>query len=86
MKMGSRGVENQRESGPGGSEIDGNLTLEGSWGTFRNLRRDFLHIPVAIGAKMGAIWAKLGPSCQQVAPEMGHDNSRMAILGSTWEV
>ena len=35
---------------------------------------------------MGARWAKLGPSWEQVATKMGQDSAKLAILGSTWEV
>ena len=57
-----------------------------SWGNFWGATRDFLGISAHVGAKMGARWAKLRPSWQQVATKMGHDSAKMAILGSTWEV
>ena len=47
--------------------------------------RDFLGVSVQVGAKMGARWAKLGPSWQQIATKMRHDNAKLAILRSTWE-
>ena len=34
--------------------------------------------------KLGGRCAKLGPRWQQVAPKMGHDGVKMAILGATW--
>ena len=33
--------------------------------------RDSLKVSVQVGAKMGARWAKLGPSWQQIASKMG---------------
>ena len=33
-----------------------------------------------VGAKMGPRWTQDGPSWQQVAPKMGHDGAKMAIL------
>ena len=60
--------------------------LGGSWGTFWRGARDFLKNSAQVGAKMGARWAKLEPSWQQVATKMGHDSAKMAILGSAWEV
>ena len=43
-------------------------------------------ISAEICAMMGARWAKLGPSRQELASKIGHDGARMAILASTWEV
>ena len=60
--------------------------LGGSWSGSWRPGRDFLGISAHVGAKMGARWAKLGPSWQQVATKRGHDSAKMAILGSTWEV
>ena len=37
-------------------------------------------------AKMGPRWTQDGPSWQQVAPKMGHDGAKMAILRSVWEL
>ena len=39
-----------------------------------------------VGAKMGPRWTQDGPSWQQVAPKMGHDGAKMAILVSVWEL
>ena len=57
-----------------------------SRGTFGRPAHDFLKNSAQVGAKMGARWAKLGPSWQLVATKMDHDSAKLAILGSTWEV
>ena len=57
-----------------------------SRGTFGWPAHDFLKNSAQVGAKMGARWAKLGPSWQLVATKMGQDSAKLAILGSTWEV
>ena len=57
-----------------------------SWSGSWRPGRDFLAISAHVGAKMGAKWAKLGPSWQQGATKMGHDSAKLAILASTWEV
>ena len=60
--------------------------LGGSWSGSWRPGRDFLGISAQVGAKMGARWAKLGPSWEQVATKMGQDSAKLAILGSTWKV
>ena len=45
--------------------------LGGSWNGSWRPGRDFLGISAHVGSKMGARWAKLGPSWQQVATKMG---------------
>ena len=42
---------------------------------------DFLKVSVQVGAKMGARWAKLATSCDQV----GQDSAKLAVSVSTWE-
>ena len=56
-----------------------------SRGTFWRPARDFQGISPQVGSKMGARWAKLGPSWQQVATKMGQDSAKLAISGSTGE-
>ena len=36
--------------------------------------------------KRGPRWTQDGQSWQQVAPKMGHDGAKMAILDSVWEL
>ena len=45
--------------------------LGGSWSGSWRPGRDFPGISAHVGAKMGARWAKLGPSWQLVATKMG---------------
>ena len=47
---------------------------------------DLVEIFGEVGAKMGPRWTQDGPSWQQVAPKMGHDGAKMAILRSVWEL
>ena len=48
---------------------------------------DLVEIFGEVGAKMGPRWTQDGPSWQQVAPKMGHDDGgKMAILGSVWKL
>ena len=50
------------------------------------LLEDLVEIFGEVGAKMGPRWAQDGPSWQQVAPKIGHDGAKMAILASLWEL
>ena len=52
-----------------------------SWGVLRSCGAILEDIFGDIGAKMGATWAKLEPSWQQVAPKKGHVSAKMAMLG-----
>ena len=60
--------------------------LGGSWNGSWHPGRDFLGISAHVGAKMGARWAKLGPSWQQVAPKMGHDSAQINMFCLVWEL
>ena len=57
--------------------------LGGSWSGSWRPGCDYLGISAQVGAKMGARWAKLGPSWQQVATKMGQDSAKLAMSGST---
>ena len=50
------------------------------------LLEDLVEIFGEVGAKMDPRWTQDGPSWQQVAPKMGHDGAKMAILGSVWQL
>ena len=50
------------------------------------LLEDLVEIFREVGAKMGPRWTQDGPSWQQVAPKMGHDGAKMAILGLVWQL
>ena len=50
------------------------------------LLKDLVEIFGEVGAKMVPRWTQDGPSWQQVAPKMGNDGAKMAILGSVWEL
>ena len=58
------------------------------WVVLRRLGA-FLEVSGAIWwrflAKMGLRWMQDKPRWQQVAPKMGHDSAKMAMLGSVWE-
>ena len=41
---------------------------------------DLVEIFGEVGAKMGPRWTQDGPSWQQVAPKMGHDGAKIALL------
>ena len=45
------------------------------------LLEDLVEIFGEVGAKMGPRWTQDGPSWQQVAPKMGHDGAKIALLG-----
>ena len=45
------------------------------------LLKDLVEIFGEVGAKMVPRWTQDGPSWQQVAPKMGHDGAKIALLG-----
>ena len=68
---------------PSGDPLGG---LGVSGGASEDFCCDLVEIFGEVGAKMGPRWTQDGPSWQQVAPKMGHDGAKMAILRSVWEL
>ena len=68
---------------PSGDPLGG---LGVSGGASKDFWRDLVEILGELGAKMVPRWTQDGPSWQQVAPKMGHDGAKMAILRSVWEL
>ena len=68
---------------PSGDPLGG---LGVSGGASWDFWRDLAEIFGEVGAKMVPRWTQDVPSWQQVAPKMGHDSAKMAILGSVWEL
>ena len=76
VRIDSKINENRHQEGP---KIDENRWLDGSWSSVRRLWRAWARIFWKVAGKM----REVRPRWQQVAPKMGHDGVKMAILVST---
>ena len=71
--------------GPKSKKIDVWGRLGASWGVLERCGLILEGFFRDIEAKMGATWAELEPSKQQVGPKMSHVSVKMAMLRSFWE-